>query len=141
MKRYIELIAAGKDLSRAEASSAMRVIMEGNATQAQIAGFLMALKLKGERPEEIRGFVEVMREKSIKIRVEDGDAIDMCGTGGDNSGTFNISTVASFVVAGAGASVAKHGNRSVSSSCGSADVLQALGVNIDLPPRQSRIVY
>lgn len=134
MKVYIQKVGERIDLTREEASLAMRDIMEGNATEAQIAAFLMALKLKGERPWEILGFVEVMREKSIKIRIEDPDAIDMCGTGGDNSGTFNISTVASFVVAGAGVTVAKHGNRSVSSSCGSADVLKALGINIDLSP-------
>ena len=133
MKQFIQKIAEREDLSREEASSAMRCIMEGQATEAQIAGFLMALRLKGEHPDEIQGFVEVMREKSLKISIEDSDAIDMCGTGGDNIGTFNISTVASFVVAGAGATVAKHGNRSVSSSCGSADVLKALGVNIELP--------
>ena len=132
MKQFIQKIAEREDLSREEASSAMRCIMEGQATEAQIAGFLMALRLKGEHPDEIQGFVEVMREKSLKISIEDSDAIDMCGTGGDNIGTFNISTVASFVVAGAGATVAKHGNRSVSSSCGSADVLKALGAGDDL---------
>lgn len=136
MKEFIQKISEGHHLTKEEASSAMRTIMEGNATDAQIAAFLIALKLKGELPEELLGFVEVMREKSVKIKLDDPDAIDMCGTGGDNSGTFNISTVASFVVAGAGVTVAKHGNRSISSSCGSADVLKALGVNIELAPEK-----
>jgi anthranilate phosphoribosyltransferase len=136
MKQFIQKVAEREDLTRDEAASAMRYIMEGQATEAQIAGFLMALRLKGEHPDEILGFVEVMREKSLKIKLEDNDAIDLCGTGGDNTGTFNISTVASFVVAGTGTTVAKHGNRSVSSSCGSADVLKALGVNIELSPEK-----
>ena len=130
MREFIHKLSDGIHLSRAEAAAAMRIIMEGNATEAQIAAFLIALKMKGERTEEMLGFVEVMREKSVKIHLDDPDAVDLCGTGGDSSGTFNISTVASFVVAGAGATVAKHGNRSVSSKCGSADVLKALGVNI-----------
>lgn len=111
----------------------MRAIMDGVATEAQIAAFLTALKMKGEEPDELGGFVRVMREKSTAIHVLDPEAVDMCGTGGDGRGTFNISTTASFVVAGAGVTVAKHGNRAVSSTCGSADVLKALGVNIDLP--------
>jgi anthranilate phosphoribosyltransferase len=134
MKEYIQKVVEGNHLTKNESSDAMRYIMEGNATDAQIAGFLIALKTKGEHPDEVLGFVEVMREKSVKIQIEDPDAIDMCGTGGDGSGTFNISTVASFVVAGTGMTVAKHGNRSISSSCGSADVLTALGVNINLSP-------
>jgi anthranilate phosphoribosyltransferase len=134
MKQFIQKIADREDLTREEAASVMRCIMEGSASDAQIAGLLMALRLKGEHPDELLGFVEVMRELSVKISIEDPEAIDMCGTGGDNAGTFNISTIASFVVAGAGVTVAKHGNRSVSSSCGSADVLKALGVNIEIPP-------
>lgn len=136
MKKYIQKLSERIDLTKDEASDAMRIIMEGNATDAQIAGFLIALKVKGERPDELLGFVETMREKSLKINVEDNEAIDMCGTGGDGSGTFNISTIASFIVAGAGATVAKHGNRSVSSSCGSADVLTALGINIHIAPEK-----
>ncbi len=133
MKEFIQKITALQHLTRSEASSAMRCIMDGEATEAQIAAFLIGLKMKGETSEELLGFVETMREKSVKIHIDTKNAIDMCGTGGDGSGTFNISTVASFVVAGAGVTVAKHGNRSISSSCGSADVLQALGVKIDLP--------
>ncbi len=134
MKEFIRKLGERRDLTRAEAEEVMRTIMEGRATEAQIAAFLIAMRLKGEQTDEILGFVSVMREKSVKVSIDDPDAIDMCGTGGDGSGTFNISTVASLVVAGAGVTVAKHGNRSVSSSCGSADLLKALGVNIDMPP-------
>src|SRR5258706_5316568 len=137
MREFILKLNECHDLTREEASAAMRTIMDGQASDAQIAGFLMALRLKGEKPDELLGFVEVMRERSIRIALDDGDAIDMCGTGGDGTGTFNISTVASFVVAGAGVTVAKHGNRSISSACGSADVLRALGVNIDLAPERA----
>jgi anthranilate phosphoribosyltransferase len=137
MKEFIKKISEGHHLTREEAQSAMRTIMEGGATEAQIAAFLLGLKVKGEQAEELLGFVEVMREKSVKVNIDDTNAIDMCGTGGDGSGTFNISTVASFVVAGAGVTVAKHGNRSISSSCGSADVLKALGVNIELAPEKA----
>jgi anthranilate phosphoribosyltransferase len=134
MKLFIQKLCNREHLTREEAHDVMRNIMEGNATDAQIASLLIALKFNGERPDEIIGFVEVMLEKAIRIHVEDPEAIDMCGTGGDGTGTFNISTAASFVVAGAGVTVAKHGNRSISSSCGSADVLKALGANIELPP-------
>lgn len=134
MKELIRKVTERQHLTRQEAASAMRTIMEGGATDAQIAGLLTALRTKGEQTEELLGFVEVMREKCLRVAIDDPDAIDMCGTGGDEAGTFNISTVASFVVAGAGATVAKHGNRSMSSACGSADVLGALGVNINLPP-------
>lgn len=136
MKDFIQKLSERHDLTREEAATAMRIIMEGQATDTQIAGFLIALKLKGEHPNELLGFVEVMREKAVKVTINDPDAVDLCGTGGDGAGTFNISTVASFVVAGAGVTVAKHGNRSISSSCGSADVLRALGVNIDLVPEK-----
>jgi anthranilate phosphoribosyltransferase len=136
VKEFIQKVVEHHDLSREEAARAMRCIMEGAATDAQIAGFLVALKLKGEHTDELFGFAEVMREKCLKIRVDDPHAVDLCGTGGDGTGTFNISTVAAFVVAGVGVTVAKHGNRSVSSSCGSADVLRALGVGIDCTPAQ-----
>lgn len=133
MKTFIQKVTAREHLSRSEAMEAMRTIMDGNATEGEIAALLVGLKMKGETTDELLGFITVMREKSVRVEIEGKDAIDMCGTGGDASGTFNISTVASFVVAGAGVTVAKHGNRSVSSSCGSADVLSALGINIDLP--------
>lgn len=130
MKTHIEKCLAGEHLTVEEASSALSIIMTGRATDAQIAGILIALRAKGETVDELVGFARTMREHGVKLHIEDPNAIDMCGTGGDCSGTFNISTVASFVVAGAGVTVAKHGNRSVSSQSGSADVLTALGVNI-----------
>jgi anthranilate phosphoribosyltransferase len=116
-----------------DAVTVMREVMEGEVTPAQLGSYLTALSLKGETPEEIAGFATVMREKSLRVAV-DGTAIDTCGTGGDRKGTFNISTAAAFVVAGAGLTVAKHGNRAASGDCGSADVLEALGVRIELPP-------
>jgi anthranilate phosphoribosyltransferase len=138
MKEYIRKILDGQDLTSAEATDAMTIIMEGNATETQIGAFLAAVKMKGERVEELAAFARVMRLKSVRIDLNGIDAVDMCGTGGDGSGTFNISTVASFVVAGAGVPVAKHGNRSISSQCGSADVLKQLGVEITLPPELVR---
>lgn len=134
MKQYIQQLIEGEHLSTEDATNAMLTIMEGNATDAQIGAFLTAMKMKGEEIDELAAFVKVMRDKSLKINLNGAVALDMCGTGGDNSGTFNISTVASFVVAGAGATVAKHGNRSISSKCGSADLLQYLGINISTPP-------
>ena len=124
---------AGESLSMADAVTVMREVMEGEVTPAQLGSYLTALALKGETPEEIAGFATVMREKSLRVAVG-GVAIDTCGTGGDRKGTFNISTAAAFVVAGAGLTVAKHGNRAASGDCGSADVLEALGVRIELPP-------
>lgn len=129
----ITSLLAGNDLSEAEASAAMTEIMEGAATPAQIAGFVVALRAKGETTEEVAGLVRTMRGYSQRVRVE-GDVLDTCGTGGDRSGTFNVSTAAAVVCAGAGVKVAKHGNRAASSRCGSADVLETLGVKIDLPP-------
>lgn len=141
MKYYIEKCLNKENLTVTEAAEALEKIMNGEATDAQIAGLLVALRAKGETTEEIVGFAKTMRARAVPVSVEDPHAIDMCGTGGDGTGTFNISTVASFVVAGAGVTVAKHGNRSVSSQCGSADVLTALGVNIDLDAeRVSRII-
>jgi len=130
MKTYIEKCLSGEHLTIDEASSALATIMNGQATDTQIAGLMIALRAKGETVDELVGFARTMREHGIKISIEDSSAIDMCGTGGDGLGTFNISTMASFVVAGAGVTVAKHGNRSVSSQSGSADVLTSLGVNV-----------
>lgn len=128
----ISKTVSGEDLSGAEAKEVMNGIMSGQATDAQIAALLTSLRMKGETVEEITAFASVMREKAEPVKLSDGSIIDTCGTGGDASGTFNISTTAAFVAAGAGARVGKHGNRCVSSKCGSADVLEALGVVIDL---------
>jgi anthranilate phosphoribosyltransferase len=136
MKRYIEQAASGIDLSAAESTHALELIMTGEVSDAQIAGLLIALRSKGESVEELVGFARAMRSKAVRIRVEDPRAMDIVGTGGDGLGTFNISTVAAFVIAGAGVTVAKHGNRAVSSRCGSADVLKALGVGIDIAPEK-----
>ena len=133
IREAISSATAGQSLAMADAIAVMREVMEGEATPAQLGAYLTALSLKGETPEEIAGFATVMREKSLRVNV-DGRAIDTCGTGGDRKGTFNISTAAAFVVAGAGLTVAKHGNRAASGDCGSADVLEALGVRIELPP-------
>jgi anthranilate phosphoribosyltransferase len=132
-------------LTRDEARAVMTEILRGEATQAQIGAFLVALHMKGETVEEIVGFAQAIRAQATPLRSEDGEAlglsgtgrdalVDTCGTGGDTSGTFNISTATALVIAGAGVRVAKHGNRSISSKCGSADVIEALGVKIDLPP-------
>jgi anthranilate synthase/phosphoribosyltransferase len=127
----------GQDLTEVEAESAMTQIMEGQATPAQIGAFLTALRMKGESVGEIAGCARAMRRSAVPVRPQRSDTlVDTCGTGGDGAGTFNISTTAAFVVAGAGQPVAKHGNRSISSQCGSADVLEALGVNLDLTPDQ-----
>ena len=136
IKQAISTVIDGTDLSKDEAVETMREIMSGNATDAQIAGFLVALRLKGETPDEVAGCAEVMREKATRINTRAANVIDTCGTGGDRSGTFNISTAAALVATGAGARVAKHGNRSVSSASGSADVMKALGVKIELPPER-----
>ena len=126
-------ILAGRSLSEETAARAMGEIMEGAATPAQIAGFVVALRAKGETTDEITGLVRAMRSFSQKVDVT-ADVVDTCGTGGDRAGTFNVSTAAALVCAGAGAKVAKHGNRAASSRCGSADVLEALGVKLDLQP-------
>lgn len=126
----------GRDLTQAEAVAAMTEIMEGEATPAQVASFITAMRMKGETVEEIAGFVKVMRQKAVRITPRSKDFIDTCGTGGDRLETFNISTTAAFVAAGAGVKVAKHGNRAASSQCGSADVLEALGANLSLDAGQ-----
>lgn len=128
----IKKIMEKNDLSQNEMIDIMNQIMEGRATDAQIAGFLVALRLKGETVDEISGAAQVMREKSLKLDHNIETLLDTCGTGGDSSGTFNISTASAFILAAGGISVAKHGNRSVSSKSGSADVLEALGVNINI---------
>jgi anthranilate phosphoribosyltransferase len=134
IKEAISKIVERIHLTQEEAEAVMREIMEGQATPAQIASYVTALRMKGETVEEITGSARVMREKAVRIRAADPRVVDTCGTGGDRMNTFNVSTTAAFVVSGAGITVAKHGNRSVSSSCGSADVLKALGVGIDCPP-------
>ena len=121
----------GHDLSREEAKGVMGSIMSGEATPAQIAGFLIALRAKGETADEIAGCAEAMREHALPVRPQRGDLVDTAGTGGDGARTINISTAAALVAAAAGAGVAKHGNRAVSSACGSADVLEALGFDLD----------
>ena len=133
IREAIAAVVSGKSLKMAEAAAVMREIMEGEATPSQLGALLTALRIKGETPGEIAGMAQVMREKALKVHVP-GPLIDTCGTGGDGKNTFNVSTAAAFVAAGAGLKVAKHGNRAASGSCGSADVLEALGVKIDLPP-------
>ena len=143
----VRALVERRDLSRIEAAGAMDAIMSGAATNAQIAAFLIALRMKGETVEELIGFAQVMRQKVVRVRTRGDEVagltgtdremlIDTCGTGGDASGTFNVSTATAFVVAGAGLKVAKHGNRSSSTLCGSADVVEALGISLELTPAQ-----
>ena len=129
----IEAIVNGRDLDTDEAATAMNEIMTGQATPAQIGALMTALRMKGEVVEELVGLARVMRRNALRVNVE-GPVVDTCGTGGDGTGTFNISTAAALVAAAAGVKVAKHGNRSASSACGSADVLEACGVKVDLRP-------
>ncbi len=136
IKEAISKIVERADLSMAETEGVMAEIMGGQATPAQIGAFLTALRIKGETAAEIAGCARIMRQNAIRVNPKRSDIVDTCGTGGDGSGTFNISTAVAFVAAGAGLGVAKHGNRSVSSKCGSADLMQALGVKIDLAPDQ-----
>ena len=131
IKEAIDIVVKGKSLTMEQASQVMNEIMDGAATPAQFGAFVVALRLKGETVHEIAGMAQVMREKSVPVKVK-GPLVDTCGTGGDGTKTFNISTTAAFVVAGAGVKVAKHGNRGMSSGCGSADVLDALGVKYDI---------
>lgn len=137
MKEQLEKVINGENLTFDEAYKVMYSIMSGNENNSKIASLLTALKIKGETADEVAGFVKAMREKVINIKCENKRVIDVCGTGGDGSGTFNISTAVSFVVAGAGVNVAKHGNRSISSKSGSSDVLHELGVDVKLNPELS----
>jgi len=133
IRESINTVVSGQSLTMEEASSVMREIMQGEATPAQLGAFLTALALKGETTQEIAGMARVMREMALRVDV-DGELVDTVGTGGDGKNTFNISTATAFIAAGAGLKVAKHGNRAASGSCGSADVLEALGVQIELSP-------
>jgi anthranilate phosphoribosyltransferase len=143
----VRVLVDRRDLTRIEAAAAMEAIMSGAATHAQIAAFLTALRMKGETVEELIGFAQVMRQKVVRVRARGEEVaaltgtdremlVDTAGTGGDAAGTFNVSTATAFVVAGAGLRVAKHGNRSVSSLCGSADVVETLGISLELTPAQ-----
>lgn len=136
MPQAINRVIARQDLDSEEMSAVMRTVMTGGATPAQIGGFLIGLRMKGETVGEIAAAAAVMRELATRVEVDCDYLVDTCGTGGDNSGTFNISTASAFVVAAAGAHVAKHGNRSISSKSGSADVLEAAGVRLDINPEQ-----
>src|SRR5947199_8010432 len=136
VQRALTTLLDGRDLSRAEAREVMGTIMSGDATPAQIGGFLVALRVKGETADEIAGCAEAMRAHVLPVRPARQDLVDTAGTGGDGASTINISTAAALVAAAAGAGVAKHGNRAVSSASGSADVLEALGFRLELPPAQ-----
>lgn len=140
IKNAIHELIEGKNLDYSETKEVMGEIMDGNATDAQIASFITALSIKGETIDEITACAEVMREKGKKLDKKDLDVFEIVGTGGDQVGTFNISTTAAFVIAGAGVPVAKHGNRSVSSKSGAADVLEKLGANLNLTPEQNEKV-
>ena len=136
IQQALSRLLDGHDLTRAEARAVMDEVMAGQATPSQIAGFLVALRAKGETAEEIAGCAEAMREHALAVRPAREDLVDTAGTGGDGAGTLNISTAAALVAAAAGAAVAKHGNRAVSSASGSADVLEALGFELELPPER-----
>jgi len=136
IQKAIARLIEGKNLSRNESKKIMKIIMRGEATEAQISAFLVALRMKGETVEEVAGAAEAMDDEATHINLRYKNIVDTCGTGGDSLNTFNISTAAAFVAAGAGVAVAKHGSKSVSSKCGSSDVLTALGVNIDIPPEE-----
>ncbi|NPA54513.1 MAG: anthranilate phosphoribosyltransferase [Aquificae bacterium] len=138
IKDYIKKITSRKDLTKEEVKDLFNKLMEGQATDAQIGAILTGLKMKGETVEEISAAADIMREKAVKVPVKDKTKlVDTCGTGGDKVDTFNVSTITAFVIAGAGAKVAKHGNRSVSSKCGSADIMEALGVKIEMQPEEA----
>ncbi len=141
IKEILNKLSFSEDLSQIEAEIAMNLIMTGEVNSEQVASFLTAMRLKGETIDELTAFVRVMREQSIKVNVNIDGAVDLVGTGGDKSGTFNISTISSIVVAGAGVPVIKHGNRSASSKCGSADVLAQLGAKIELDNKAVEKVF
>lgn len=134
VREAIRLIAEGGTLSEEQASAVAREIMAGQSTAAQVGGLLVGLRVRGETVDEITGFAKAMRDAAVRVPVRSGNLVDTCGTGGDGKGTFNISTVTAFVAAGAGCRVAKHGNRWISGKCGSADVLEALGVRVEISP-------
>jgi anthranilate phosphoribosyltransferase len=136
VRAAVAAVVDGKTLTMDEARGAMGSVMDGDATPAQLAALLVALRMRGETVEELAGFALAMRQRVLRVEAPDG-AIDTCGTGGDGSHTFNISTAASLIVAGAGVPVAKHGNRAMTSACGSADVLEALGIATDLSPQEA----
>jgi anthranilate phosphoribosyltransferase len=136
VRAALAAVVEGKRLSMQDARAAMGSVMDGEATQAQLAALLVALRMRGETVDELAGFAAAMRERVVRVSAPDG-AVDTCGTGGDGSNTFNISTAAALVVAAAGVPVAKHGNRAITSACGSADVLEALGVATDLTPDEA----
>ncbi len=139
IKELIKKITEGKNLTEKETEELFNILMEGKATDTQIGAVLTGLKMKGETIDEIYSASKVMRDKAVKIDIEDkSNLVDTCGTGGDKIDTFNVSTITAFVVAGAGVKVAKHGNRSVSSKCGSADIMEALGIKIDIPPEKTK---
>ena len=131
IQQGIQTLVNGNDLTQQDAAAVMSQIMSGDATPAQFGAFVTALRIKGETPAEIAGMASVMRQVSLHVET-DGEVVDTCGTGGDDKGWFNVSTAAALVVAGAGVKVAKHGNRAMTGSSGSADVLEALGINISL---------
>lgn len=134
LREQIRLLVEGRSLTREQSAQAIDAMLSGTAPPAQMSALLIALRIKGETPDEVAGAAQAMRAHATRVQVSPERLIDTCGTGGDGAGTFNISTAAAFVAAGAGARVAKHGNRAASSRCGSADVLQELGVAVELPP-------
>ena len=138
IKELIKKITEFKDLTPEETEKLFSLLMQGELTDAQIGAVLIGLKMKGETVDEISSAAKIMRQNAVKVPIKDKSRlVDTCGTGGDKVNTFNVSTITAFVVAGAGAKVAKHGNRSVSSKCGSADIMEALGVNIEMPPEKA----
>ncbi|MGQ9731624.1 MAG: anthranilate phosphoribosyltransferase [Candidatus Zipacnadales bacterium] len=136
IEKALQQVVEGENLTAMQAEAVMAEIMDGECTSAQIAGLLVGLRMKGETAEEIAGFARAMREGCLHVRPKTSNLVDTCGTGGDALDTFNVSTAAAIVAAGAGVPIAKHGNRAVTSECGSADVLRALGLNLDLTPEQ-----